>query len=94
MIEVDEYFETNSTPSFGQLPSKRIRAVGAMLGNTPILCGGRDELNGNYLDTCISYQDSECSQSHSMVQKRWHAAGVLWVWVFGLHRIHHSRPNQ
>ena len=58
-----------------------------MLGNTPILCGGRDELNGNYLDTCISYQDSEWSQSHSMVQKRYYAAGVkinsTTFWILG-----------
>ena len=58
-----------------------------MLGNTPILCGGRDELNGNYLDTCISYQDSEWSQSHSMVQKRKFAAGVqinsTTFWILG-----------
>ena len=60
LTEVVEYFETTSTPSFGQLPSKRHIPVGAMFGNAPILCGGWDG-SGNSLDTCISYQDSEWS---------------------------------
>ena len=42
MTEVVELVQTNSTPSFGQLPSTPYYAVGTMLGNAPILCGGYD----------------------------------------------------
>ena len=54
LTEVVELFKTTSTPSFGQLPSPRYGAVGAMFGNTPILCGGF----GNMGSSCISYQNS------------------------------------
>ena len=86
LTEVFEYAMTTSTPSFGQLPTQRSIAVGAMFGYAPILCGGYDE-SWSSLDTCISYQDSEWSQSHSMVQKRGHAAGVqinsTTFWILG-----------
>ena len=78
--------KTNSTPSFGELPSLRNYAVGTMLGNAPILCGGYNL--SSYLDTCISYnQDSEWTQSHTMVNKRQNAAGVkvntTTFWILG-----------
>ena len=83
--EVVELVKTNSTPSFGQLPSTRYYAVGAMFGNAPILCGGRD--GSSYFDTCISFQNSQWSQSHSMNEKRRNAAGVqinpTTFWVLG-----------
>ena len=41
LTEVVDLVKTNSTPSFGNLPSYRRGAVGAMFGNAPILCGGR-----------------------------------------------------
>ena len=61
-----------------------------MFGNAPILCGGRDgspQFSFEYLSTCITYQDSEWIQSHSMVQKRFMAAGVqinsTALWILG-----------
>ena len=42
ITEVVEMIKTNSTSSFGLLPDKRIEAVGGVLGNLPIICGGRD----------------------------------------------------
>ena len=90
---VIELIKTNSTPSFGQLPSPLSNAVGTMLGNTPILCGGS---NGYSLfDKCISYhQDSEWTQSHSMVEARGDAAGVKVnttnFWILG--GYHSSKP--
>ena len=74
MTEVVELVKTNSTPSFGQLPSTRAHAVGAMFGNAPIICGGWD--GSSKLDSCISFQNSLWSQSHSMTEKRKAAAGV------------------
>ena len=57
-----------------------------MLGDAPILCGGFDE-SDNFLDTCISYQDSKWSQSHLMVEKRSFAAEVkidsTTFWILG-----------
>ena len=77
---------TNSTPSFGTLPSKPFWAVGAMLDNTPILCGGTNGY-GNYFDSCTSFQNSQWNQSHSMNAKRSSAAGVqinsTTIWILG-----------
>jgi len=88
LTEVVELVKTNSTPSFGQLPSIRVEAVGAIFGNTPIICGGYDY--GSYYDfadTCISYQDSQWTQSHSMNEERLSAAGVqinsTTFWILG-----------
>ena len=83
MTEVVELVKTNSTPSFGQLPSNiRLYAVGAMFGNAPILCGGFLD------DTCITYhQDSGWIHSHSLVHTRTIAAGVkvnsTTLWILG-----------
>ena len=83
--EVVELVMTNSTPSFGQLPSSRSYAVGAMFGNAPILCGGWD--GSSDLDSCISFQNSQWSQSHSMNEKRGYPAGVqinsTTFWILG-----------
>ena len=86
MTEVVELVKTNSTPSFGQLPSKRDGAVGTMLGNAPILCGGNG--GSSYEDACISYhQDSGWIQSHSLTGTRQNAAGVkvnsTTFWILG-----------
>ena len=67
--EVVELFKTNSTPFYGTLPSRQESAVGAMFGNVPILCGGWDAYNGIHFDSCISFQNSQWSQSHSMNMK-------------------------
>ena len=87
MTEVVELVKTNSTPSFGQLPSRREGAVGAMFGNAPILCGGRDDGNETFFDICISFQNSQWSTSHSMKEKRAYPAGVqinsTTFWILG-----------
>ena len=85
-VEVVELLKTNSIPLFGQLPSARYAAVGTMLNNTPILCGGKEDTI--IFDTCISYHnDSEWIQSQSMVRKRSTAAGVkvnsTTFWILG-----------
>ena len=85
-VEVVELLKTNSIPLFGQLPSARYAAVGTMLSNTPILCGGKEDTI--IFDTCISYHNgSEWIQSQSMVRKRSAAAGVkvnsTTFWILG-----------
>ena len=82
MTEVVELVQTNSTPSFGQLPSYRYGVVGAMLGNAPILCAGSDK------DSCIVYhQESNWSQSQTLSSIRRFAAGVkvssTTFWILG-----------
>ena len=85
VTEVVELVNTNSTPSFGHLPSTRWAPVGAMFGNVPILCGGWHF--GTYYDSCISFQNSQWSPSHSMNEKRRDAAGVqinsTTFWILG-----------
>ena len=82
--EVVELIKTDSTPSFGQLPVERIDAVGTMFGDAPILCGGYDN---SALDSCISFQNSQWIQSHSMNSKRKDLGGVqinsTTFWLLG-----------
>ena len=84
--EVVELFESNSTLSYGNLPSTRSRAVGAMFGNAPILCGGYYGSSAA-LDSCILFQNSKWSQSHSLIVKRAFPAGVqinsTTFWILG-----------
>ena len=90
--EVVELIKTNSTPSFGQLPSVRSGAIGAMLGSVPILCGsnppGREpDYVHQLVGSCISFQNSQWNTSHFMNEKRWLAAGVqvnsTTLWILG-----------
>ena len=84
--EVVQLVKTNSTPSFGQLPSTRLEAVGTVLDNAPILCGGEDE-HDNSLDRCISYHHGLWFQSNIMVNKRSSATAVKvntsTFWILG-----------
>ena len=86
ITDVLELIQTNSTPSFGKLPSVREGPVGAMIGNAPTLCGGVD----NYfffLDSCISFENSQWSLSYTMTTKRANSAGVkinsTTFWILG-----------
>ena len=84
-IEVVQLINTNCTPSFGQLTSGREGAVGAMLGNTPILCGGG--YGNTYFDSCISFLNFQWSLSYSMNWRRWYPGGVqinsTTFWILG-----------
>ena len=81
--EVVELVKTNSTPFFGQLPTLREGAVGAIFGNSPILCGG------SFLEyeDCISFQNLQWNKSHSLIRSRNEAAGVqinsTTFWILG-----------
>ena len=87
MTEVVSFVTNDSPPSFGQIPSYREGAVGAMFGNTPIICGG---INGNgppYYDSCLSFQNSQWSQTHTMTKERIYPAGIqldsITLWILG-----------
>ena len=85
LTEVVEIVKSNSTPSFGQLPSRREGAVGTMFGNVPTMCGGWD--GPSELDSCISFENSQWIQSHNMNEKRRFSAGVqinsTTFWILG-----------
>ena len=100
MTEVVELVKTHSTPSFGQLPYYHLlNGVGAMFGNSPILCGGYKDFGSfpRSLDTCITYQDSQWSQSYSMILNRKGAAGVqvnsTTFWILGGYYFDASYPS-
>ena len=90
ITEVVDLLQSNRTPSFGQLPSLfHSDAVGAMLGNVPIICGGLTGfqfLNAS-VDFCISFENSEWRQSHLLNDKRAVSAGVkinsTTLWILG-----------
>ena len=52
MTEVVEFITSNSTSLYGQLHETRIGAFGAMLGNAPIVCGGRTGPESTYYNSC------------------------------------------
>ena len=87
--EVVELLKTDSTPSFGKLPYPRWGSVGAMMADAPILCGGNGFDDEGFLtwDTCIHYQNSKWSLSHTMNEKRRSTAGVkinsTVFWILG-----------
>ena len=85
--EVVEFTSSRSTPSYGELPTIRKGAVGAMFVNVPILCGGYSDHDYDYLDSCLSFQNSQWISSHSMTDTRSEAAGVqinsTTLWILG-----------
>ena len=87
LTEIIDLVNNNFTISIEQLPSIREAAVGAMFGDVPILCGGGSQSESYYFDSCISFQNSQWSQSHSMNELRGHAAGVqinsTTFWILG-----------
>ena len=96
MTEVVQLSTTNITPSFGQLLSARNGAIGAMLGSVPILCGSRPEDGICNNDSCISFQNSQWSTSHSMNEQRWMPAGVqvnsTTLWILGGYGGYNGNP--
>ena len=93
--EVVHLTKSDSTLSFGHIPHQRYGAAGAMFANGPILCGGE---NGalDYFNSCISFQNSKWSKSHSMRSKKGFPAGVLinstTFWILG--GIYHIADHQ
>ena len=81
--EVVDLVKNSSPPSFGQLPEGYYdRAVGGMLGNAPLICGGGAGSN------CILFQNSQwMSLPYSMNDARIDAAGVqinsTTFWILG-----------
>ena len=94
LTEVVELVKTNCpAPSFGRLPSRRDGGVGTMFGNVPVLCGGIGD-ETSLLD-CISFKNSQWSQSHSMNEIRDYTTGVqinsTTFWILG--GGHHSETT-
>ena len=87
MTEIVELLKTNSTPSFGQIPSKRSRPVGTWFG-APLICGGSSDTK-EVFDTCIFYDPhfEFWYQSHSLTVNRYASTGVqinsTTFWMLG-----------
>ena len=86
LTEVVELVNTDSTPSYGQLPDTQIGAVGGMLGNAPILCGGID-FRIIFSDYCMYFQNSQWVLSHTMNEYRAGSIGIqinsTTLWILG-----------
>ena len=83
--EVIDVSSSSSSSPFGDIPSRRLNAVGGLLGSTPILCGGQGTLE----DSCISFKNSQWNKTHEMTTKRTYAASVplnsTTMWILGGH---------
>ena len=85
--EFVKFITSNSTPFYGQLPETRIGSFGAMLGDAPLVCGGRTGPESTYYNSCLTYENFQWSPSHIMNEKRAFSAGVLLnsstFWILG-----------
>ena len=85
--EVFQFIESNSTTNYGELTGKRYNAVGGILGDVPILCGGnRPPYYGAY-NNCITFENSTWESSHLLTENRVYSAGVqinnTSFWILG-----------
>ena len=72
----------DSTYSFGDIVERK-GAVGGLLGSSPIICGVKDY---EYFDSCIMYQQSQWTQSHTMTFRVFSASVQLnstTLWILG-----------
>ena len=87
MAEVVEFITSNSTPSYGKLPTNRGGAVGAILGHAPIVCGGNNGSRDSIFDSCLIFENSQWNQRYSMNKTRGYPAGVqinsTTFWILG-----------
>ena len=87
VTEVFQFIETNSTTNYGELPKRRYDAVGATLGDVPILCGGNYPSYYGALNDCITFENSKWDTSHLLTEHRVSSAGVqinyTSFWILG-----------
>ena len=87
--EVFQFIVSNSIPIYGELPEERYDAVGTIFGDSPVLCGGKTqgEGNGDYHDNCITFVNSTWDKSHLLTENRVYSAGVqinyTSFWILG-----------
>ena len=83
---IDVQSNSDVTSSFGEIPSLRRRAVGGLIGSTPIICGGYDS-NYNREESCFTYNQSQWTKTHTMTTKRSYASSVqlnsTTLWIVG-----------
>ena len=72
---------TNITNSFGNIPEGRFTTVGGLLGSSPIICGGFNDLS------CLTFQQSQWTQTHTLTIPRMGSASVqvnsTTLWLIG-----------
>ena len=86
--EVVEFIRSSDPPSFGGLPTGRASAVGGMLGNATLVCGGYAKVqNDSIFDSCLTFENPQWKESHSMTDRRAGPAGVqinsTTFWILG-----------
>ena len=78
---------TNSTINYGELTGKRYKAVGGLLGDVPILCGGEQPNYYGAYNNCITFENSTWESSHLLTENRVYSAGVeinnTSCWILG-----------
>ena len=83
---IDVQSNSDVTSSFGEIPSLRRRAVGGLIGSTPIICGGYDS-NYNREESCFTYNQSQWTKTHTMTNKRSSASVIqlnsITLWIVG-----------
>ena len=83
---IDVQSNSNVKSSFGQTPSQRKRAVGGLIGFTPIICGGEDNKFHDE-ESCFTYNQSQWTKTHTMTTKRYGASSVqlndTTLWIVG-----------
>ena len=85
--EVFQFIESNSTTNYGELPKQRYDAIGSILGDVPILCGGNYPLYHGAYNDCITFENSKWDTSHLLTEYRVSSAGVqinyTSFWILG-----------
>ena len=77
--------KSSVTLSFGNIPSKRVNAVGGLLGSTPIICGG---FHGSvWYDSCITLIQSRWRETHTMATNKRASSSIqlnaTTLWIIG-----------
>ena len=85
--EVFQFIKSNFTINYGELTGKRYKAVGGLLGDVPILCGGEQPNDYGAYNNCITFENSTWESSHLLTENRVYSAGVqinnTSFWILG-----------
>ena len=91
IIDLTDPSLTCTSSTFGDLETVRIQAMGGLIIETPILCGGRDS-NRDRFDSCILF--GQTKTSIKLKEKRSGAASVMLneetLWILGGRRTDES----
>ena len=85
--EVFQFIKSNCTINYGELTGQQYKAVGGLLGDVPILCGGEQPNYYGAYNDCITFENSTWESSHLLTENRVYSAGVqinnTSFWILG-----------